>query len=183
MSGQVRSDGLTCTFRTSCCSARLSRAQYSTFLINIFVTTFCNNTNKIKFVLNLRISGGKLNPHDSLSPPPSPEGMAQLLGFYLFLLCCILYKCRWYAVDLTVVMSKNHFHIHHTKSPPLSYFLFQPVLHDWCNKGCGMYYPVCGMVHIKEPLLLKSSLCGGSGFLFSLSEWSLSICLTPYNCR
>ena len=46
------------------------------------------------------------------------------------------------------------------------YFSFQPVLHDWCNKGCGMCYPVCGMVHIKEPLLLigKSSLCGGSGF-------------------
>ena len=65
----------------------------------------------------------------------------------------------------------------------LSYFSFQPVLHDWCNKGCGMYYPVCGMVHIKEPLLLivKSSLCGGSGFPFSLSEWSLTICLTPYN--
>ena len=37
---------------------------------------------------------------------------------------------------------------------PLSYFLFQPVLHDWCNKGHGMYYPVCGMMHIKEPLLL-----------------------------
>ena len=52
-----------------------------------------------------------------------------------------------------------------------------------CNKGRGMYYPVCGMVHIKEPLLLidKSSLCGGSGFSFSLSEWSLTICLTPYN--
>ena len=35
-----------------------------------------------------------------------------------------------------------------------------------------------GMVHIKEPLLLieKSSLCGGSGFPFSLSEWSLTIC-------
>ena len=67
----------------------------------------------------------------------------------------------------------------------LSYFLFQPVLHDWCNKGRGMCYPVCGMVHIKEPLLLigKSSLCGGSGFPFSLSEWSLTICLTPYNCR
>ena len=50
---------------------------------------------------------------------------------------------------------------------PLNYFLFQPVLHNWCNKGCGMCYPVCGMVHIKEPLLLidKSSLCGGSGFL------------------
>ena len=25
---------------------------------------------------------------------------------------------------------------------PLSYFLFQPVLHDWCNKGCCMCYPV-----------------------------------------
>ena len=66
---------------------------------------------------------------------------------------------------------------------PLSYFSFQPVLHDWCNKGRVMCYPVCGMVHIKEPLLLigKSSLCGGSGFPFSLSEWSLTICLTPYN--
>ena len=66
---------------------------------------------------------------------------------------------------------------------PLSYFSFQPVLHDWCNKGRGMCYPVCGMVHIKEPLLLidKSSLCGGSGFPLSLSEWSFTICPTPYN--
>ena len=49
---------------------------------------------------------------------------------------------------------------------PLSYFSFQPVLHDWCNKGRGICYPVCGMVHIKEPLLLngKSSPCEGSGF-------------------
>ena len=33
-------------------------------------------------------------------------------------------------------------------------------------------------MHIKEPLLLirKSSLCGGSRFLFSLSEWSFTIC-------
>ena len=68
---------------------------------------------------------------------------------------------------------------------PLSYFSFQPVLHDWCNKGRGMCYLVCGMVHIKEPLLLidKSSLCGDSGFPFSLSEWSLTICLTSYNRR
>ena len=37
--------------------------------------------------------------------------------------------------------------------------------------------------HIKEPLLLigKSSPCGGSGFPLSLSEWSFTICLTPYN--
>ena len=55
----------------------------------------------------------------------------------------------------------------------LSYFSFQPVLHDWCNKGCGMYHPVCGKMHIKEPLLLieKSSPCGGSGFPLSLYEW------------
>ena len=32
---------------------------------------------------------------------------------------------------------------------PLSYFSFQPVLHNWCNKGRGMCYPVSGMVHIK----------------------------------
>ena len=54
---------------------------------------------------------------------------------------------------------------------------------DWCNKSRGMCYPVCGMAHIKEPLLLidKSSLCGDSGFPSSLLEWSLTICLTPYN--
>ena len=65
----------------------------------------------------------------------------------------------------------------------LSYFSFQPVFHDWCSKGHVMCYPVSGMLHIKEPLLLigKSSQCGGSGFLLSLSEWSFTICLTPYN--
>ena len=42
-----------------------------------------------------------------------------------------------------------------------------------------MCYPVCGMVHIKEPLLLigKSSPCGGSRFLLSLSEWSFIVSL------
>ena len=41
---------------------------------------------------------------------------------------------------------------------------------------------VCGMMHIKEPLLLigKSILCGGSRIPLSLSEWSFTIC-TPYN--
>ena len=60
---------------------------------------------------------------------------------------------------------------------PLSYFSFQPVLHDWCNKGRGMCYPVSGVMHIKERLLLigKSSLCGGSRFPLSLSEWSFTI--------
>ena len=47
---------------------------------------------------------------------------------------------------------------------PLSCFSFKPVLHDWCNKGHGMCYPVCGMVHIKESLLLigKSNPCGSN---------------------
>ena len=80
--------------------------------------------------------------------------------------------------------SGNHEYIcvgHFLTMNPLSYFSFQPVLHNWCNKGCGMCYLVCRMVHIKEPLLLirKSSLCDGSGFPFSLSERSL--CLMPYN--
>ena len=52
-----------------------------------------------------------------------------------------------------------------------------------CNKVCGMCYPVCGMMLIKEPMLLigKSSPYGGSGFPLSLSEWSFTICLMPYN--
>ena len=43
-------------------------------------------------------------------------------------------------------------------------------LHDWVNIGRGMCCPVCGMVHIKEPLLLigKSSPCS-DGIWFSLS--------------
>ena len=41
----------------------------------------------------------------------------------------------------------------------LIYFLFQPVLHDWCNKYRGMCYPVCGMLRIKEPLLLFEHVC------------------------
>ena len=47
-----------------------------------------------------------------------------------------------------------------------------------------MCYPVSGVVHIKDPLLLigKSSLCScGSGFPFSLYEWSFTICLMQYS--
>ena len=93
----------------------------------------------------------------------------------------------WVTDQCVVVQSKGMVSTRRTRAKwdpdtlKRSYFSFQPVLHDWCNKGRGMCYPVCGMVHIKEPLLLigKSSLCGGSRFPFSLSEWSLTICLTP----
>ena len=56
-------------------------------------------------------------------------------------------------------------------------FSFQPVLHDWCNKGRGMCYPVCGMVHIKEPLLLigKSSLSGPLPYNHKLNVLSVSL--------
>ena len=43
-----------------------------------------------------------------------------------------------------------------------------------------MYYPVYGMVHIKQPLLIgKSRPCGNSRFPFLLSERSFTICLMP----
>ena len=35
---------------------------------------------------------------------------------------------------------------------PLSYFSFQPMLHNWCTKSRGMSYPVCGMVQYKITL-------------------------------
>ena len=59
---------------------------------------------------------------------------------------------------------------------PLSYFSFQPVLHDWCNTGCGVCYPVCGMMHIKE----RVAHVVAAGFLFPYLNGPLP-CLTPYN--
>ena len=54
----------------------------------------------------------------------------------------------------------------------------EPIELFGCNKGRGMYYYLfCGMML----LIGKSSPCGGSGFPLSLSEWSLTICLKPYN--
>ena len=47
---------------------------------------------------------------------------------------------------------------------------------------CVILSVVC-VINIKEPLLLigKSSPCGGNRFPLSLSEWSFTICLMPYN--
>ena len=60
---------------------------------------------------------------------------------------------------------------------PWSYLSFQPWFHDWCNKCRGMCYPVYGMMHINEPMIVigKCSPCGGSGFPLSLSEWSFTM--------
>ena len=51
----------------------------------------------------------------------------------------------------------------------------------WCHGplDCGMHYPVCGMVHIKDSLLLieNNSPCrGGRGFPLSLSILSFTMC-------
>ena len=32
----------------------------------------------------------------------------------------------------------------------LSLFSFHPVLHDWCNKGCGVHYPVWDGVYTRS---------------------------------
>ena len=53
----------------------------------------------------------------------------------------------------------------------LNYFSFQPVLHNWYSKDCGMCCPVCG-----------SSPCSvGSRFLLSLSELLFTVYLDAVN--
>ena len=61
------------------------------------------------------------------------------------------------------------------------YFSSQLVVNNWCNKGCGVFYP---LVHIKEPLVSIrkcSSYSGECRFPLWLYEWSFIICPTPYN--
>ena len=49
---------------------------------------------------------------------------------------------------------------------PLSYFPFQPVLHDWCYKGCGMCYLVWDSAY-KRTLVVnqKVAYVAAAGFL------------------
>ena len=58
---------------------------------------------------------------------------------------------------------------------PLSYFSFQPVLYDWCNRVRGICYPICGMVHIKESMLLTERVAyeAAAGFLSPYLNGSL----------
>ena len=77
-----------------------------------------------------------------------------------------LTETRTSSKDLSVDPLPHEMTFYHGATSRSYYFSFQPVLHNWCNKCRGMCYPVCGMMHIKEPLLLigKNSTCGGSGF-------------------
>ena len=58
----------------------------------------------------------------------------------------------------------------------LSFFLFQPLLHDWCNKGCGMCKPVCGMVHVC--MYVCYSQCVKPGNL-EITLKSQAMCILP----
>ena len=99
--------------------------------------------------------GGHMPPLPPPPPPPLPTPVTECAGI------CVNDYC--FTCDFMM--------------DTLRYFSFQPVLHNWCNKGRGMCYHVCGMVNIKQPLPLikKSSPCGCSGFPLSLSEWSFTM--------
>ena len=94
--------------------------------------------------------------------PMPPHGLLFLINSKVFFICS----------TPVVAVTRRIYSLQCCKKAPRT----KPVLHDWCNKGHGMYYPVYGMVHIKEPLLLigKSSPCGGSGFTISPIR---------YNCK
>ena len=62
---------------------------------------------------------------------------------------------------------------------PLSYFSIQPLIHNWCNKGSCMCYPVYGMVILKGSLLLIG--VGSFGFPLSLPKWYSKISPALYN--
>ena len=74
--------------------------------------------------------------------------------------------CNYVNTPTSVYRSSVHLCLFMIRIHQVSYFPFQPVVHNWFIKGRGMYCSVYGKVHIKDPLLLieKSSLCGGSGF-------------------
>ena len=61
----------------------------------------------------------------------------------------------------------------------LGYFPFEPVVHNWSTKGCGVYCSICGKVHIKDPMLLieKSSPCGDINFPLKKNV-TMTTCLT-----
>ena len=50
---------------------------------------------------------------------------------------------------------------------PLSYFSFQPVLHDWCNKGRGMCYPVWDVAYKRTLAVISERVVhvAAAGFL------------------
>ena len=58
---------------------------------------------------------------------------------------CSIKRIPSQSSDLFNGQVKYYLKIYALYMYPLSYFICQPVLHDWCNKGHGMCYLVCGM--------------------------------------
>ena len=87
------------------------------------------------------------------------QGLWQVRNFHLQLVHHYKYKTKEISVLFNDMLNTFYLRMHSLQCC----CSFQPVLQDWCNKGHGMCYPVCGMVHIKDLLLLikKSSPCGG----------------------
>ena len=91
----------------------------------------------------------------------------------------VLKICTWISLSVINVVMCILIHL------AMGHKIDHPVIHSWCNKGHGMYYPLCGMEHMNDLLLLtgKSSSCsGGNRFPLSLSVWPFTLSLTPNNC-
>ena len=54
----------------------------------------------------------------------------------------------------------------------MNYFLCKSVLCNWCSKGYCVCCPVCGIMHIKDPLLL---IIKWWQWGFSLAKWFFTI--------
>ena len=73
-----------------------------------------------------------------------------ILQNYIYISLCTYFRITIYiAIHVLPIFPMHVRSWCDESSDPLNYFSFLPVLHDWCNKGRGMCYPVCGMMHIK----------------------------------
>ena len=75
-------------------------------------------------------------------------------------ICCLI---NWYTIasmelDVALWLSVHSLcdgsSVQSLIVDPLRYFSFQSVLHNWGNKSCCISCPVCGVVHIKDTLLI-----------------------------
>ena len=86
--------------------------------------------------------------------------------------------------DIYLINIKVLFYIHHPTYRIINTTAFITLTPVVCNKGRGMCYPVCAMVHIKDPLLLigkSNHLVAAAGFFSRCPNGSLQYVPTPYN--
>ena len=94
--------------------------------------------------------------------------------FVFFLMAIYPYDKIVFSAPLNKYINKGQLYfIRVSAHGAMDTWAIVPVLHNCISKGCGMYYPVYGMVHIKDtlPLIRKTSSCSGrNGFPLLLSE-------------